>query len=74
VDGVFIADQADKTKVMDSFYEQLLGTCPERGFGLDLDFLGVQTHDLSRLEAPFTEEEVWTVVRSQELDKAPGPD
>jgi hypothetical protein len=39
-----------------------------------LDYLGVQTHDLSALEVPFSEEEVWGVIRSQELDKAPGPD
>jgi hypothetical protein len=59
VDGVLISDQDEKAKAVDSFYEQLLGSCPERGFGLDLDFLRMQTHDLSGLEAAFTEEEVW---------------
>jgi hypothetical protein len=44
------------------------------GFGLDLDYLGMQTHDLSELELPFSEEEVWEVIRSQELDKSLGPD
>jgi hypothetical protein len=29
------------------------------------------THDLSALEALFSEEEIWGVVRTQELDKAP---
>jgi mannosylglycoprotein endo-beta-mannosidase len=73
VDGVLISDQDDKSKAVDSFYEQLLGTCPERGFDLDLEYPGMQSHDLSELEVPFMEE-VWDVIRSQELDKAPGPD
>jgi hypothetical protein len=34
----------------------------------------VHSHDLSGLEVPFTEKEVWGAIRSQELDKAPGPD
>jgi hypothetical protein len=34
------------------------------GFGLDLDYLGMQTHDLSELELPFSEEEVCEVIRS----------
>ncbi|KAM0924223.1 hypothetical protein ACQ4PT_005019 [Festuca glaucescens] len=73
VDGVLVADQDDKARVVDDFFEQLLGSAPERGFSLDLDFLGVRTHDLSDLEAPFSEEEVWSVIKSQEPDKAPGP-
>jgi hypothetical protein len=74
VDGVLISDQDEKAKAVDAFYEQLLGSSPERGFGLDLDYLGMPSHDLSELEVPFSEEEVWGVIRSQELDKAPGPD
>jgi hypothetical protein len=74
VDGVLISDQDDKAKAVDSFYEQLLGSCPEHGYGLDLDFLGMQAHDLSGLEVTFSEEEVWGVIHSQELDKAPRPD
>jgi hypothetical protein len=58
VDGVLISDQEEKAKAVDAFYEQLLGSCPVRGFGLDLDFLEMRTHDLSDLEVPFTEEEV----------------
>jgi hypothetical protein len=71
---MLLSDQDDKAKAMDAFYEQLLGSCPERGFGLDLEYLGMQTHDLSKLELPFFEEEVCGVIRSQELDKAPRPD
>lgn len=34
----------------------------------------MQSHHLVELDAPFSEEEVCNVVKSQELDKAPGPD
>jgi hypothetical protein len=30
---------------------------------LDLDFLGMQEHDLVEIEAPFSLEEVWNVVK-----------
>ena len=56
---MLVADQEGKALAVDSFYEQLLGSCPEREFTLDLDFLGTRWHDLSELEPPFTEEEVW---------------
>jgi hypothetical protein len=59
VDEVLISDQDDKAKVVDSFYEQLLGTCPGRGFDPDLEFLGMQSDDLSGLKVPFMEEVVW---------------
>lgn len=36
--------------------------------------LGIQRHDLSFLEDPFTEEEVLAVVQEIAGDKAPGPD
>ncbi|KAM0893049.1 hypothetical protein ACQ4PT_025372 [Festuca glaucescens] len=57
VDGVLVPDQEAKAAEVDSFYELLLGSAPERGFSLDLDFLGVRTHDLAELEAPFSEDE-----------------
>jgi hypothetical protein len=41
---------------------------------VDLDFLGMPAHGLLDLESPFSVEEVWNVVKAQELDKAPGPD
>jgi hypothetical protein len=52
-------------EAVDSFFEQLVGSSPERGFSLDLGYLGVIAHDLTGLEEPFSEEEVWGVVRSQ---------
>jgi hypothetical protein len=55
----WLSEGDEKAKAVDAFYEQLLGSCPECGFGLDLEFLGMQTHNLAELEVPFSEEEVW---------------
>jgi hypothetical protein len=74
VDGALVSDQDEKSSVVDAFYGDLLGFALDRPFSLDLDFLGVWSHDLSQLEEPFSEEDLWFVLRSQELDKAPGPD
>jgi hypothetical protein len=74
VDGVLEAEQEKTANAADAFYFNLLGTAPEREFSLGLDFLGVGSHDLSELDRPFIEEEVWVVVRSQELEKALGSD
>jgi hypothetical protein len=74
VDGVLVFDQDDKDEAVDTFFEHLLGSAPKHVFSIHLDFLGIRTHDMSKLEAPFSKEEVWGVVRAQELDKAPGSD
>lgn len=42
-----------------NFYDNLLGPVADRDFTLDFLEMGVQQHDLSALEAPFSEEEVW---------------
>jgi hypothetical protein len=59
VDGVLISDHEKKAEAMDSFYGELLGSSSERAFSLDLDYMGVQLHDLSEREAPFSKEDVW---------------
>jgi len=56
------------------YYENLLGTMEERQHTIDFAEIGIQQHDLSSLEAPFIEQEVWATIREMPLDKAPGPD
>nr|AAU93576.1 hypothetical protein [Oryza sativa Japonica Group] len=51
-----------------------MGTCVERELALDLHSLGLCLVQLGELDCPFSEEEVWAVVKSLPSDKAPGPD
>ncbi|KAK1663359.1 hypothetical protein QYE76_051518 [Lolium multiflorum] len=55
-------------------YQELLGRVLNREHGMDLDELNLPTHNLNELEALFSEEEVWQVVKELSLDRAPGPD
>ena len=41
---------------------------------VDLTELGLNTHDLTKLDLPFTAEEVWRTIEQLPPDKAPGPD
>jgi hypothetical protein len=69
-----VVSQEDKQAAVLEFYENLLGKAEEREFTIDLAELGVQQHELSMLDAPFSEEEVWATIKEMPLDKAPGPD
>ena len=41
---------------------------------MDFEALGLPSLDLSELNAPFTEEEIWGIIHDMLADKAPGPD
>ena len=41
---------------------------------VNLTELGMNTHDLTKLDLPFTAQEVWRTIEQLPLDKAPGPD
>jgi hypothetical protein len=69
-----VTSQEDKTEGCFDFYENILGKAEERSYTLDLDELAIHNHDLSALDAPFIEEEVWAVVKDLPPHKAPGPD
>ncbi|WVZ54435.1 hypothetical protein U9M48_005227 [Paspalum notatum var. saurae] len=45
-----------------------------RQHDLNWDLLNLPMHDLSTLDAPFTEEELKTAIQQMPADKAPGPD
>jgi len=57
--------------LIDEFYEDLLGKNIDRERTINLDELGILSHDLADLELPFTEEEVWKTIKKLPPDKAP---
>jgi hypothetical protein len=74
VEGVVTSDHATMAGAAFAHFEGLLGTSEERQHSLDLDFLDTHSEDLSELEAAFTEDEIWEVIRRLPVGKAPGPD
>ena len=57
-----------------SFYNSLLGESPDREVTVNFEELNMPSFDLSELESPFPEEEVWKTICSLPSNKAPGPD
>ena len=69
-----ITDQQRKEEVFTEAFEHLLGHASTREADLNLDFLELDRHDLSDLDAILTEEEVWDTIKDMPLDRAPRPD
>jgi hypothetical protein len=59
--------------IWNDFKDRLGSTCWDQMF-FDLDSLLQDTIDLSTLEAPFSQQEIDSVVKQLPLDKSPGPD
>lgn len=66
--------QEEKQAVVSNFYDNLLGRAEDRSYTIDLAEIVIQQHELSTLDAPFQEDEVWATIKDMPMDKAPGPD
>jgi hypothetical protein len=74
VEGQILTSHEDRAAAFFDFYSGLLGSAQIRDTTVDLDALGVASHDLVALDAPFSEDEVWETVKRLPSDKAPGLD
>jgi len=75
IDGDRVATaQEDKHQILFEHFDNLLGMARSRDLTLELAAFHRAAIDLSELEAPFSEEEVWATIRSLPADRAPGPD
>lgn len=74
VGDTILTNQDEKEQATFDFYNNLLGAAEQRDFSIDLEQLGILARDLQDdLDEFFTEEEVWTTLKSLPSDKAPGP-
>jgi hypothetical protein len=69
-----VTDQERKVEAFTDAYFQLLGRIQPREYSIDLQELEIPVAQLQDLDAMFTEEEIWRVVKDLHLDRAPGPD
>lgn len=69
-----LTSHEDKPTEIFMFYDKLLGTAEQRDISINLDNLELNQHDLSNLDLPFIEKEVWNTIKHLPCDKAPGPD
>jgi hypothetical protein len=69
-----LIDQREKEDAFSQAYSALIGEVCNRMNTVNLDSLGFQQFELDDLEAMFTTEEVWKVIRDMPSDQAPGPD
>ena len=69
-----VTTQHDKHQILLEHFDSVLGTAAQRASTLDLAAFHRTGPDLSALEAPITEDEVWATIKSLPADRAPGPD
>ena len=69
-----ITEQHQKEEVFTSEFRNRMGKYQARDFTLDLDYLEMEVVGLHELDAIFTEEEIWNVIKDLPADRAPGPD
>jgi hypothetical protein len=74
VEGILVySHDAKADLIWNDFKDRLGSTCWDQMF-FDLDSLLQDTIDLSTLEAPFSQQEIDSVVKQLPLDKSLGPD
>lgn len=74
VAGHTVADHEGMETALHDHFAAVFGTASASGMTLDFQELGIQAMDLTDLEVPFGQDEVWAAIRALPSDKAPGPD
>jgi hypothetical protein len=70
VDGATLVAEGEKAEAAFDYFFGILGTTHDMVGRLDFEALGIFSRDLSSLGRPFTEEQIWAVVKELPLDKA----
>lgn len=69
---VYTADEM--AQVFFDYFDEVLGTEWTRHCALDLECLGIRPQDFLALETPFSQEEIWMVIKDLLPDKSLRPD
>jgi hypothetical protein len=69
-----LTNHEEKAAAIFDFYSNLIGEDSDRSRTINLDNLDIPRYDLEALDIPFSEEEVWNIIKNLPSDKAPGPD
>ncbi|XP_072148484.1 uncharacterized protein [Setaria viridis] len=64
----------EKEEMLYAYFKRIMGTAVQRSEVIDLQSLGVQQLDLTHLDAPFSEQEIWATIKMLPNKKSPGPD
>ena len=73
-DGLIVTKHEEKEENIFNFLISLHGESPDREVTVNLEELNVPGFDLSELDIPFCEDEVWKRISSLPSNKAPGLD
>jgi hypothetical protein len=74
VDGVPVRSEDGMAQAIHAYFDSILGTPSSRSNTMNMDFLQLPRLDAVGLDCRFTEEEVWSTIKSLHLDKSPEPD
>lgn len=69
-----ITMQKDKARLVHAHFSQMMGNPVARTKALNWQQLGYIQHNLSDLDAPFTQTEIGSIIKQMPAEKAPGPD
>lgn len=70
----YTSDQTAMEQAIHEHFMGVFGTAGHTEGTIDFHALGIQQQDLSLLEQPVTEAEVWNAIQDMPADRAPGPD
>jgi hypothetical protein len=73
VDDHAVVDNEQMAVVLFAHFNQQLGTPVPCSVSVQFDHIDLPTLHLSCMDACFTEDEIWAVVRDTPDEKAPGP-
>jgi hypothetical protein len=68
-----IVDEKLKVEAIFSHFDQIMGAVVEQTNGVDMDCIRLTRGQVPAIDRCFLEE-VWNIIKSLPLDKAPGPD